>query len=442
MPATVGPQVPPRPARSPSTATAAAPSSLSEVLPRGSLKDSSRINTPNNYPRSPLFDPPSTQSLSRPVSTEVSDPTLPRRPPSVNLPSIGQEGSEYADISYAATEQDHSPALEQPGHVEKVVGDVKLHAPKPSLPEASAKAQVKTVTRTNDQQAAAHGFGKAGGYDHEEAGGSVMSPSLQPPSILGSTSQSSPPSSRRQSVALPEDEPTPAELGLRVPINPDAGAVQAPPPASHPSSTDHPYHHHHHHHHTSRKRHHARTPSGREASLPPGSYGLHGHGVHTHDKFDKDWYAKHPDQLAREEESVHGHYSAKGSGRGEWAMSHDDLNRIVRDTASRGAGLGERACENSHMEAAMLMHNQAPTKRSLGIRTNRSASSRRTSTRGSWLTQVARICKKPNQIPFGPREIHPLAMQSCPCLHRSMKGLQWLESWAIRMKVRRRALYT
>jgi Altered inheritance of mitochondria protein 21 len=32
---------------------------------------------------------------------------------------------------------------------------------------------------------------------------------------------------------------------------------------------------------------------------------------------------------------------AIGDGRGEWALSSDDLNKIVRETASRGAGLGK-----------------------------------------------------------------------------------------------------
>jgi len=39
---------------------------------------------------------------------------------------------------------------------------------------------------------------------------------------------------------------------------------------------------------------------------PPGSYGLHGHGVgHHHSKIEKDWYAKHPEELAKEEDVEH-----------------------------------------------------------------------------------------------------------------------------------------
>lgn len=40
----------------------------------------------------------------------------------------------------------------------------------------------------------------------------------------------------------------------------------------------------------------------------------------------------------KETASYHG---PLGEGRAEWAMSSDDLNKIVRDTASRGAGLGK-----------------------------------------------------------------------------------------------------
>ena len=210
--------------------------------------------------------------------------------------------------------------------------DLKLHAPKPSLPKSSAKAQVKAVTRTNDQQAAAHGFGKASTPTNDDFEASARSPGLRASRAPGSASQSSAPVSRRQSIIAIEEEQGPAELGMRVPINPNMGDVQAPSPAPLPGGGDYfP---------PGKKRHHTRTKSGRDVFLPPGSYGLHGHGVQTHDKFDKDWYSKHPEQLVHEETIGHGHYSSIGSGRGEWALSSDDLNKIVRNTASRGAGFG------------------------------------------------------------------------------------------------------
>ena len=51
------------------------------------------------------------------------------------------------------------------------------------------------------------------------------------------------------------------------------------------------------------------------------------------DQFERAYAEKHPEVAAREI----GHY---GEGKSEWAMSNDDLNRLVRETASRGSGMG------------------------------------------------------------------------------------------------------
>ena len=341
MSTTAAPQIPPRPARS-QHAAGAGSSKMPEVPPRPAQKRLDRSVSPNHFSHSPLYDAPSGHNLGRSISNEPSNLSLPARPPSVTLPSIGQEGNEYADIDYSSSAPEDAPEAEGAAQMRNIGGDLKLHAPKPSLPQASAKAQVKAVTRTDDQQAAAHGFGKAGTPatpTYEESDPLGLSPRLKATSITQSSSQPSAPVSRRQSIAPGEDEQESAELGLRVPINPNAGHVQAPSPAPHSAHPDHHVHGHHGH---GKKRHHSRTKSGRDIYLPPGSYGLHGHGVHTHHKFDKDWYAKHPDLYLHEESIGHGHYSATGSGRGEWALSSDDLNKIVRDTASRGAGFGRR----------------------------------------------------------------------------------------------------
>ena len=307
---------------------------MPEVPPRPAQKRFDRSVSPNHFSQSPLYDPPSGYNPGRSISNDLSNLSLPARPPSVTLPSIGQEGNEYADIDYSGPAPEHSTTPEGEAQMRNIGGDLKLHAPKPSLPQASAKAQVKAVTRTDDQQAAAHGFGKAGTPTNDDSEPFGRSPKLKAASITRSGSQPSGPPSRRQSIAPGEEEQGPAELGLRVPINPNMGDVQAPSPAPFSILADH--------HMPGKKRHHSRTKSGREVYLPPGSYGLHGHGVQSHDKFDKDWYAKHPDQYLHEETIGHGHYSATGSGRGEWALSSDDLNKIVRETASRGAGLGRR----------------------------------------------------------------------------------------------------
>ena len=61
--------------------------------------------------------------------------------------------------------------------------------------------------------------------------------------------------------------------------------------------------------------------------------GKHGHGVVPHDRFEKAYYEKHPELIKKEIEQYH--------ERPAWAMSSDDLNKIVRETASRGSGLGK-----------------------------------------------------------------------------------------------------
>lgn len=325
------PTVPPRPSRS-QLAAAAGAAKLPEIPPRPLHKrlDRSISPTRDHFPQSPLNEPPlgSTLGLARTRSNEPSNLNLPPRPPSVTLPSVGQEGNEYADLEYGSSTTTASSETQDPApQTRNVHGDLPMHAPKPSLPKSSAKAQVQAVTRTDSREASALGFGSsstAAQEDNEPSNRSLRSKS----SFSRPTSSAS--IERRRGSAANDDEHGPAELGIRVPINPALGDVQAPSPSPavpHTGSTSH----------GGSKRHHSRTKSGRTILLPPDSYGLHGHGV-TIDKFDKDWYAKHPEAYQHEE--GHGQYSGIGSGRGVWAMSSEDLNKIVRDTASRGAGFG------------------------------------------------------------------------------------------------------
>jgi hypothetical protein len=117
------------------------------------------------------------------------------------------------------------------------------------------------------------------------------------------------------------------EHGFRVPMYPNAGDVQAPSPSPYLDQGS-----------QRSGRHHNRTRSARDSSLPPGSYGLHGHGVQHPDKFEKAWYEKHPDEFVKEE----GQYGpGVGTPRPDWAMSSDDLNKIVQGPAGTGSGLGE-----------------------------------------------------------------------------------------------------
>lgn len=312
MSAPAAPTIPPRPARTQQAAAAQGVTKLPDVPPRPIPKRLDRSVSPGNYPRSPLNEP--WQPLSKIRSNEAP---IPRRPSVQHLPSVGQEGMEYADI-------DHPPAQDIPAEQTRSVGhDLHLHAPKPSLPKSAATAQVQAVTRTDSNSAAAHGFGQPGTPANDEGDhlGRVRS------RASFSRPNSSASGNRRMSVHA--DEHGPAELGIRVPINPLLGDVQAPSPAPFTPS------------HTGEKRrsHHNRAKS--RDGLPPGSYGLHGHGIAPSDPFEKDWYAKHPEELQHEEAHGHGVYEGIGSGRGAFALSSDDLNKIVRDTASRGAGFGK-----------------------------------------------------------------------------------------------------
>lgn len=265
--------------------------------------------------------------MSRTASSEASH--LPHRPPSVTIPSLGEEGIEYADLDYGNSSSDTHP--QTPAETRNVSSDLKLHAPRPSLPTYSAKAKVQAVTRTDSQQAAAAGFGKAASPSHEESDLRSRSLHSKTPSRAGSTASTD----RRRSGHFGDEHGIP-EIGQRVPMYPNAGDVQAPSPSPYLST------------HGSAAsmvsggsqrtgRNHQRTRSGRENSLPPGSYGLHGHGVHSNDKFEKAWYEKHPDELKREE----GEYGSGLGHRPDWALSSEDLNKLVRNSAAKGSGLGK-----------------------------------------------------------------------------------------------------
>ena len=319
------PQVPPRPARSQQQSRAE------------QRRTSDRSQSPNrdNFARSPFHEPPLGMSMGNKTgglytqNASTSNLDLPQRPPSVSLPSIGQEGDEYADINY----EDESAVTEregggnEPQKTRNVGSDLPLHAPRPSFSNSTAKARVSAVTRTDSIQAAAAGIGKAPpSIDDKDPQDRVLKARV-------SFRTASSASTERPSSAQAEDDRGIPEIGQRVPMYPDAGDVQAPSPSPfqqqfptgvgfHNSGIQKP------------SRHHRRTPSGREI-LPPGSYGMHGHGVPSTDQFEKSWYEKHPEALEKEE---HGQYGPGiGGGRGEWALSSDDLNKLVRETSSKQA---------------------------------------------------------------------------------------------------------
>lgn len=250
------------------------------------------------------------------VRTTSND--LPPRPPSVTIPSLGEEGIEYADLDVGNVPDGHHQA---PAEMRNVNTNLKIHAPRPSLPTSSAKAKVQAVTRTDSRQAAAAGLGRE----------SSKSPALEEPDrtrrlsnsrASGSRAESNASSDRRLSAQLGE------EHGFRVPMYPNAGDVQAPSPSPFLEQGS-----------QRQGRNHHRSRSARDSSLPPGSYGLHGHGVPHSDKFEKAWYEKHPDEFAKEE----GQYGpGVGTPRPDWALSSDDLNKIVRGPSRSGSGIGKK----------------------------------------------------------------------------------------------------
>ena len=345
------PQIPLRPARSPhQQQNIMADLNVPQIPPRPNRRTSQPSESPNreNFPRSPFNEPPGAPlTLTKSnqsgglysYSQNESNQNLPQRASTVSLPSVGQEGIEYADIDYNKdenTSEETGSNNESPKETRNVAGDLPLHAPKPSFSNSTAKKRVSTVTRTDSSQAAAAGIGKASTPTSANDDIDPHDRNLKAKvsfRTASSTSTERPGSSyERPDSAQAEDEHGIPEIGQRVPMHPDAGDVQAPSPSPfqqqfpagvgfHNSGIAKPG-----------SKQHRRTPSGRDV-LPPGSYGMHGHGVQSVDKFEQDWYAKHPEALQKEE---HGEYGPGiGGGRGEWALSSDDLNKLVRETSSK-----------------------------------------------------------------------------------------------------------
>jgi hypothetical protein len=333
MTASTAPSIPPRPVRSPKQPAA---NDTPKIPPRPQRRvECSDSPNRDSFARSPLNETSFTINHGDnggglySLGQNLSASNLPPRPPSVTLPSIGQEGAEYASFCDAPDEPDARPeATESPETQTRSIGrNLELHAPKPTLPAFSAEARTATVTRTDSTQTAAAGIGHVDDKD----------PHTRPlkTKVSFSSHDSSHGAERSASTQPSDSEHGIPEIGLRVPMYPNAGDVQAPPPpayrttfgsgtGSHNDGQHRP------------GRNHKRTLSGREC--PPGSYGLHGHGVLNQNKFEKSWYENHPEALEREENGEYG--PGLGANRAEWALSSDDLNRVVRETASKGAGYG------------------------------------------------------------------------------------------------------
>jgi hypothetical protein len=86
-------------------------------------------------------------------------------------------------------------------------------------------------------------------------------------------------------------------------------------------------------------RNHSRTKSGREIFHgPPGSYGLHGHGVIPKNEFEQKWYEKHPEDFKREKAGEYGPHIQENRKDYHWVG--DDLVKLVHSSGNKGIGLG------------------------------------------------------------------------------------------------------
>lgn len=329
------PTIPPRPSRAQNTqSSGGANMDVPRIPPRPAKRSVDRSISPGRdaFARSPLNDPAFLHSNQHKESHLSVEP--PQRPPSVTLPSIGQEGNEYAsfeDLSKTLSREEPSGS---PRQTKNVAGDLPLYAPKASVPISEAKKRIQTVTRTDSSQAAAAGIGKLAPEDRSEKG---------PDS--GHSDSSAGNRTRPASMYKDEEEHGIPEIGVQVPMYPNAGDVQAPTPSPYdqaPSSgigffnkggslpTG---------------RHHGRTKSGREIFHgPPGSYGLHGHGVIPKNEFEQQWYAKHPEDFRREKAGEYGPHIQENRKDYHWVG--DDLVKLVHSSADKGLGMGTSSMAN------------------------------------------------------------------------------------------------
>ncbi|KAK5169459.1 uncharacterized protein LTR77_005435 [Saxophila tyrrhenica] len=350
------PTVPPRPSRS-SAAAPSGPTAVKDSIPQVPPRPVRKLDpSPSRDLRSPFNEPPNPMgSVNKKQSASNLHQEVPARRPSVTLPSVGQEGSEYASFDVLPPEahgvkvDDNGSEPVQPEQTRNVSANMPLHAPKASVPQATAKSRIEGVTRTDSTQAAAAGIGKARPDDD------VHSPPAESSSALGrvvtnsddlmrvpsaeqalrskgsfsrSTPSLHPTTSRPDSIQEGNHELGIPEIGMQIPLYPNAGDVQAPSPAQTQSQfapgigfyND-----------GSQRAHHRRKSSRKEFG-PPGSYGMHGHGEQPHDQFEREWIKKHPSQAAIEGFNMH------GPPRPETALSSAELNRLVNQANDAGFG--------------------------------------------------------------------------------------------------------
>ncbi|KAF1812827.1 hypothetical protein P152DRAFT_415947 [Eremomyces bilateralis CBS 781.70] len=305
------PTIPPRPSRNGQSSGNSTNNDAPCIPARP--KRTTEVAEERSYTRSPLNDPTFHNKNGLSLSKQSSQ-EFPQRPPSVNLPTIGHEGEEYDNMSFG------TPPGEQ---TKNIAEDLPLHAPKASFASSTAKSRIQNVTRTDSQQAAAAGIGKAVGDIDER-------PSVPERPSLARTTSSHSQSSRPASIYKDDAEEGIPEIGVQIPLYKNAGDVQAPTPTLGPSN----------HSATSLPQLSRKTAAPDPFTGPPGSYGMHGHGFGPKiTKIEKQWYQKHPEELARETEGEYG--PAISADRKDWHLSSTELNELVYGSAKRAVGSGE-----------------------------------------------------------------------------------------------------
>jgi hypothetical protein len=233
--------------------------------------------------------------------SDSNDPI--ERSKSVELPAVaGEEGMEYDALAEAANSSRESTT--SPTQTRTIDENLRIYAPKAERPASSAKERIMQVTRTDSERAASFGIGKPITE--------VPTPSNRSMKKKASTTDG------MSENEAEDDEHGIPEIGQQIPLLPNAGDVQAPSPA--PGSE-------------AAKMGHKRKSSSR--GLPPGSYGLYGHGVAPQDKLNKEYYQKHPELLKAE------HHPYQHDRLTNFSLSSDQLNRLVRDTETNGHGVGK-----------------------------------------------------------------------------------------------------
>ncbi|CCU81912.1 hypothetical protein BGHDH14_bgh04592 [Blumeria hordei DH14] len=321
------PHVPPRPNRVIAHQSSSLSPEIPKIPPRPANRRHDRSLSPlrDSYTPSPLNELPTTHKnddgLNVPKDNLVDGlDTKLCRPPSVRLPSVGQEGIEYSE-AYVVHEEKTDELSKNCG----IDSGPKIYAPKPSLPNSNTKKMVLAASSQEYEQDSTENYRKPIINGENYNAPSPLKTNSQP-AFHCSNSAERPAANTGNENGIPQ-------IGQIVPMYPHAGDVQAPPPAQNyttPSTETGLFSD------GATVKHHGRKLSGLGHEIPPDAYGRYGHGIITQDPFEKAYYKKHPELLKKE-------IGSYGDGRTEWAMSSEDLNKIVHETASRGTGEGALA---------------------------------------------------------------------------------------------------